>query len=81
MQVFNVIFRVWHHAKYIAAVVIDSSYMSGRSVGVNRVAGIAFSIAIAISDLAFTFQPVQGFIVRKIVAIMMGNRNANDLTG
>ena len=59
-----------HHAEDIAAFIQDPGDVAGRAIRV---------VYIAKCDAAIAFEPVEGCVVGKVVAVMMGDREVDEL--
>jgi hypothetical protein len=70
-----------HQSQHVALLVQDSGDGARRAVGVGRVVDRAVLAAIAESDQAFAFEPVERVLVGEIIAVVMRHRHADHLAG
>src|SRR6185437_8773248 len=80
-DVFDVVFRMRHHAEYVAALVDDAGDRMRRAVDIGLVVDNAFRRAIAVQHPALTLPPLKCFFIPSVIPPAMGGGNADDLTG
>src|SRR5262249_17374555 len=80
-DVFDVVFRMRHHAEHVALVVDDAGDGLRRAVHIADAVDAAVGRAIAIEPPALAFEPLDGLFVRSVIALTMGDRHADHLAG
>jgi len=69
---FDQVFRMGHHAEHISLLVDHAGDVVDRAVRIG-------SLGVAEDDLAIAFDLLQGFLVREVVPVVMGDGAADDL--
>jgi hypothetical protein len=80
-DVFDVVFRMRHHAEHVALVADNACNRRCRAVDVVRIADFAGSAAITIKHPSFAFETADRLFVGGVVALAMRHRNADHLPG
>ncbi len=80
-DVFDVVFRMRHHAEHVAAGVDDAGDRLRGAVDVGLLVDHALGGAVAIEHSPLAFQPLQRLLVRFVIAFAMRDRHPNDLPG
>ena len=68
-----------HHAEHVAGLVEDAGDVALGTVRVGLIGEGALGVAIPEDDTAVAFEPVEGLGIGEIVAVMVGDRAADDL--
>ena len=72
-------FGVGHHSADVTFLVADAGDVGARSVGVGVIGEVAFSVDILEQNLAVVLEGLQRFVVTKIIAFAVGDRDAEIL--
>ena len=68
-DVFDVVFRMRHHAEHVALVVDDAGDGLRGAIDVADIVDRAVGRAIAVKHATVTFEPLDGLRVRRIIAL------------
>ena len=80
-HLFDVVFRMRHHAEHIAALIEDAGDAVHRPVVIPVGIGNAVRPGIAEQDAAFAFELRHGLAIGDVVALAVRHRHADHLTG
>src|SRR5260370_523656 len=80
-DIFDMVFRMRHHAEHVAALVDDAGDRLRRAVDVGAVVDHPFGGAVAIEHPPIAPELLQRLFYGSVVAFTMGDGSANDLPG
>src|SRR5262249_41712900 len=78
-DVFDVVFRMRHHAKHIAVLVDDAGDRMRSTIDIGVLIDAAFRRAIAIKHLPLALEALQRLFIGLVIAFTMSDRHADDL--
>ncbi len=80
-DVFDVVFRMRHHAEHIAALVDDAGDRIAAPLMLERSSTAPSVRAIAIEHPPLAFEPLERLFIGLVIAFAMRDRHPNDLPG
>src|SRR3954447_15079029 len=80
-DIFDMVYRMRHHAEHIAALVDDAGDRLRGAIDVGGLADDTVGGAIAIEHPPLALEPFYGFLVGLVISLAMGDRHADDLAG